>query len=187
MALYGQGAKDKPSQPRQQRGEEVTSTKSAADIIQQIPDSLDPLAHDEKVICQGSVNPVALFAGPLLWLGVVSLVCSAGEGTAIQAAWLFFGVIPTLGWTGLRYLELLSTFLVVTDKRILTRTGVLNQSSTSIALSKVEAINVKRQILDLILRTGTICVTGTGGSNAKVKYINNYTVVRSAVRDALSR
>jgi hypothetical protein len=62
------------------------------------------------------------------------------------------------------YLTRSSTNMVVTNKRILMKTGLLRRRTFELLLSKVESIGVEEGILGRLLGYGSVVVRGTGGT-----------------------
>ena len=62
------------------------------------------------------------------------------------------------------YLKRKSTEMVVTNKRILIKTGFLSRKTFELLLSKVESIGVQEGLLGRMLGYGSVVVRGTGGT-----------------------
>jgi uncharacterized membrane protein YdbT with pleckstrin-like domain len=52
----------------------------------------------------------------------------------------------------------------ITNKRIISRAGVLTKRTTEMQLGKIESIYIETGIIDRIIRTGKLVVIGTGGT-----------------------
>jgi uncharacterized membrane protein YdbT with pleckstrin-like domain len=74
---------------------------------------------------------------------------------------------------------------VVTNKRVLIKTGILRHKSLELLLGKVEGIGVNEPLLGRLLGYGTIVVTGTGGTKEPFRWINNPTEFRRRVHDQI--
>lgn len=72
------------------------------------------------------------------------------------------GVFAVLAWLS-GWLRRLSTELAVTDRRVITKVGLIRRTTMEMNLSKVESVVVEQGILGRILNYGTIIVKGTGG------------------------
>jgi uncharacterized membrane protein YdbT with pleckstrin-like domain len=53
---------------------------------------------------------------------------------------------------------------VVTNKRVIIKTGVVTQASLEISLNKIESIGVDQSLMGRMLNYGDIVVRGTGGT-----------------------
>ncbi len=65
-----------------------------------------------------------------------------------------------------------SEFLITSD-RVIIKVGVIQRSSTSMPLSKIESIEIDQSILGRLLGFGSIQITGTGTAESKFDYLNN--------------
>ncbi|MDR1767702.1 MAG: PH domain-containing protein [Propionibacteriaceae bacterium] len=71
-------------------------------------------------------------------------------GVAV-VAWLLWTVYPFLRW-------LTSTY-TLTDRRIITRKGIINKSGHDLPLSRINNVAYQRSLLDRILGCGTLVLT----------------------------
>ncbi|MEU5842852.1 PH domain-containing protein [Rhodococcus sp. NPDC047139] len=97
-----------------------------------------------------------MFAGFLLGVtqarldGAAATVC----GFAVAAAWL--GIV---GWRCVpRFVGWLTTHFIVTDRRVLVRTGVLTHSGIDIPMGRISNVQFRHGLLDRMLRSGTLVV-----------------------------
>jgi uncharacterized membrane protein YdbT with pleckstrin-like domain len=58
----------------------------------------------------------------------------------------------------------LTTELVLTDRRIITKHGLISRDTVEMNLSKVESVHVKQGLLGRLLNFGDVTVVGTGSS-----------------------
>jgi len=65
-------------------------------------------------------------------------------------------------WLGLKYLQWLRTYFVVTDQRVLYRTGVLARHGVEIPLDRVSNINFHQGIWERIIGAGDLEVQSAG-------------------------
>lgn len=123
------------------------------------------LGADEDVIVEMRTHGKALVA-PVLWL--VGLGVAAGAAAAVMpAAWQPWGswVVWALVIVGLVALVILpflrwrtSTY-TITDRRVITRKGILNKTGHDLPLSRINNIAYERSFLDRILGCGTLVLT----------------------------
>lgn len=66
-----------------------------------------------------------------------------------------------------------SSELVLTNRRVTIRTGILSRSTFEVFLEKLESIVVQQPLLGRFLGYGTIVMTGTGGARQIFVGINN--------------
>jgi uncharacterized membrane protein YdbT with pleckstrin-like domain len=58
----------------------------------------------------------------------------------------------------------LTTELVLTDRRIITKSGLISRNTVEMNLAKIESIHVNQGLLGRILNYGDVTVVGTGSS-----------------------
>ena len=78
---------------------------------------------------------------------------------------LSLGIIPLIWrWTD---------EFVITNRRIIIKTGLIARRTLEMNLSKIETVNVNQSILGRILGYGHITIIGTGGTRETFTYISN--------------
>lgn len=112
------------------------------------------LASNEKVLHNAKISIISLF--PHIFWGILTLPLFIGIFFLISAA--------------IRYH---STELAITNKRIISKFGIIKRSSVELSLGKVEGIKVEQGIIGRIFNYGSIIVSGTGGDNAPIPNISN--------------
>jgi len=78
-----------------------------------------------------------------------------------------------------------STELVITDKRLISKYGVISTHSIEIRFSKIETVRVTQGLLGKILSYGDIMVTGTGSTFDPFRDIANPMAFRAALNQAM--
>tara|TARA_B110000238_G_C15807225_1_gene302758 strand:- start:63 stop:347 length:285 start_codon:yes stop_codon:yes gene_type:complete len=73
----------------------------------------------------------------------------------------------------------------LTNKRVITKTGVISRSTEEMKLSKVETVEVKQSILGRIVGYGNVIVSGTGSSNVIISRVANPLGVKKAIDSEL--
>ncbi|MFC0315699.1 PH domain-containing protein [Gordonia phosphorivorans] len=125
------------------------------------------LAPDEVVVVhrhphwKSLVPPILLFwlitavaglALGLLWSSQDSEAARTWGTVAIVAVWavgsVWWLVRPLLTW---RY-----THFVVTDRRVIYRTGILTRSGIDIPISRINTVEFEHGLIDRLLRTGSL-------------------------------
>src|SRR5437868_49987 len=106
-------------------------------------------------------GPAIFISGGLVVVGA-SLAVGAGDLSvlvvfiviaAFFAALLLFG-----GWV-----RMSSTIFAITDRRVLTKRGILLRETFELRLDRIEGIGTKQNIVGEWLDFGTLVFTGTGG------------------------
>lgn len=140
------------------------------------------LVEGESVVHWG-VPSLWGFAKPLglavvfLFLGVAAL--EMGAGTLA----IYLLVIPPnvllLVWLAFSSIE-----IAITDKRVLTKTGIVQRETSELYLTRIEGVEVDQTVLGRILGFGSIRIRGTGDQVATVRNISHPLAFRKALFSA---
>lgn len=106
----------------------------------------------------------------LVWpvLALLLVAIAAGIGLAATpdrwqpwAAWVEFGLVAAAlaGWVVAPYLRWLTTTYTLTDRRIITRRGILHKTGHDLPLSRINNVAYARSLLDRMLGCGTLVLT----------------------------
>lgn len=123
------------------------------------------LGADEVEILHLRTHGKAL-VGPVL----VLLVTAVLAGVALAAAppswqpWVNWGflaiaLVIVIGWVVLPYLRWLTTTYTLTNRRIITRRGIVNKTGHDLPLSRINNVAYDRSLLDRMLGCGTLQLT----------------------------
>ena len=100
-------------------------------------------------------------------LALVLVGAGMGAGAALipgewrpagQLAIAALGLLLAVWWTVLPFLRWRSTTYTLTDRRLVTRSGILNKTSKDLPLSRVDEVSSARSLLDRVLGCGTLHV-----------------------------
>ncbi len=143
------------------------------------PDSL--LARDEKLLLHRHqhwkeiIVPTllgALVSGAAIAIFVWALPELTGVGHTV--AWIATVVV----WLGLfawltfvPYLSWQTTHFVVTDRRVLYRTGILTRSGIDIPLARINTVQFRHGVIDRMFRTGTLIIESASDDPLEFKDI----------------
>ena len=75
--------------------------------------------------------------------------------------------------------------MVVTNKRVVYRKGIISIKTEELKTNKIEAIEIKQSILGRILRYGDICFSGLGISKVDFKGVDNPWAVKSRIESII--
>lgn len=89
---------------------------------------------------------------------------------------IFFGV-----WALYNFLKLYMTEMVITNKRVICRKGIISVRTEELKNNKIESIEIKQSILGRILGYATIWFSGTGTSKVKFEAVDDPWTVKSRV------
>ncbi len=123
------------------------------------------LGVDEVEILHLRTHGKALLAPVLVLLVTAVLV-----GVALAAAppewqpwvtWMLLGLagVVVIGWVLLPYLRWLTTTYTLTNRRIITRRGIINKTGHDLPLGRINNVAYERSLLDRILGCGTLQLT----------------------------
>ena len=109
----------------------------------------------------------------MLFVVVVYFIVPAKE-LVILFLFLLFGFLYDI-------LTLCTMEMVVTNKRVVYRKGIISIKTEELRTDKIESIEVMQSILGRIFRFGNICFSGLGISKVEFKGIDNPWAVKSKV------
>ncbi|WP_062303890.1 PH domain-containing protein [Demequina subtropica] len=81
-------------------------------------------------------------------LAETSIGVAAGVVAAVLIGWL--SLAPFIRWS--------TTHFVITDRRVIFRTGVLTKSGIDIPLARVNTVQFRHGLIDRMFRTGTLII-----------------------------
>ncbi len=117
-----------------------------------------PLGPNERVVYAATLHPALVF----FKTGVVLVAFVAGLFVEV----VFSGaLLPVLVAVALQELIVFkSTAYVVTESRVLVRTGIFSVRVREMALGKVETIGLEQSLFARLLGAGTVTAGGSGGT-----------------------
>ncbi len=126
------------------------------------------LDDGERVLVGTRTHPKALFLPALLLVvvaGLAGFLSTLPDGERAGTWRLVVGVLAllvVLRVSVLPFLRWLSTTYVVTDRRLITRTGLLTRTGHDIQLDRISDITYEKGLLDRVLGCGTLVVSDAG-------------------------
>lgn len=127
------------------------------------------LTEDEEIIVHVRTHWKALAAPALVLILTAAVVAflyvMAPEGDFqqwLRIAILGAGVLVFFGAVLWPFLSWFSTTYTVTNRRIITRTGVITRTGRDIPLTRVNDVSHERGLIDRILRCGTLIIWSAG-------------------------
>jgi uncharacterized membrane protein YdbT with pleckstrin-like domain len=122
------------------------------------------LGADEHVIIHTRTHAKALI---LPVLAVIVVAAAVGIGVALvpdrarpvgQLAIAIVGLVLVIWWTLIPFLRWRTTTYTVTNRRLITRRGILNKIGKDMPLMRINDVSYERTLLDRILGCGTLYV-----------------------------
>ena len=129
------------------------------------------LVKGEEVILRAQVHKA------LYWRSVAVLIVSLLLFFYIKPLAIIAGIVGAV-MLCISILTQHYLLLVVTNKRVLARYGLLQMDVVDIRLSKIESIDLERMLLGHIFGYANVVVAGTGMRIIRVPYIANSEVFR---------
>ena len=123
------------------------------------------LGADEHVVIHTRTHAKALI---LPALALILIGAAVGVGMALMPAEarpvgslavVGVGLVLMLWWVVVPYLRWLTTTYTVTNRRLLTRAGILNKTGTDLPLNRINEVTSDRSLLDRILGCGTLNIS----------------------------
>jgi len=93
--------------------------------------------------------------------------------------WLIIGVFLFISM----YLEKWTTERALTNRRLILKRGFIRRKTEEISFNRVEEVNLSQSILQRILGSGDIKVTGTGAGEIMLKNIDSPLDVQTKVNE----
>ena len=133
------------------------------------------MAYPKNLIQQGET--VALDLRPHWWyfsrniftgiplLILVLLILNWDDSGFVKDASTWIIVLLLLAWAGwlvLKYFQWTMTYFVVTDRRVIYRTGVLSKKGVEIPLERINNINFHQRVIDRIIGAGDLDIESAG-------------------------
>jgi len=122
---------------------------------------MDALLDGEVLVYRGRLH-WGLFLGPAL----MDLLATAAAVALFVLKYPGAGIlvfVAVSAWTLPALLRYQMNGLLLTNKRVIARTGIISRRSIDIALSKIEGVSFQQTLIGQMLNYGTIVIRGTGG------------------------
>ena len=147
------------------------------------------LGKDENIYYEAEVSylpflPQFILGGLLLLTGLVNLYASLklGGGSGLALIILMLGLIVFIP----PIIAKKTTELVITNRRIIAKFGLIQRHTIELKLSKVESIRVAQSILGRLLNYGNLEIVGTGGTREPIPRISNPLMFRRKFDEILN-
>jgi uncharacterized membrane protein YdbT with pleckstrin-like domain len=127
------------------------------------------LGEDEEVVLDLHPHWKALIVPALLVPIVVGLasylvflVPDGSVRTPLRWAVVVIAVLVLLRWSMWPFLQWITTRYVLTNRRVVIRTGVLSRSGRDIPLTRVNDVSFRHSLIDRMLKCGTLTIESAG-------------------------
>jgi len=141
------------------------------------------LANNEKIVYTANLHWWIYLRGIiLLVLGVIIVQTANGNnsGSGIGGVIAFIGILGLIS----AFMRAKSSEFVVTNRKVILKTGVLRRKLVELQLNRAEGLSVDQGILGRILNYGTIVVT-SGGVRERFSPISNPYEFKKQINNAI--
>ncbi|WP_062388245.1 PH domain-containing protein [Demequina iriomotensis] len=97
----------------------------------------------------------------------------AGVAAAVLIGWL--AIVPFVRWS--------TTHFVITDRRVIFRTGVLTKTGIDIPLARINTVQFRHGLIDRMFRTGTLIIESASDDPLSFDDIPNVEKVHALLYD----
>ncbi|MDR3429003.1 PH domain-containing protein [Silvimonas sp.] len=92
-------------------------------------------------------------------------------GLLIWAVLLVWTVVFPILFILMAIINVTTTELAVTNKKIVGKAGFIRRVSVDLPLAKLESVNIDQSLLGRMLGYGRVTIRGIGGNNVSIPYI----------------
>ena len=113
-----------------------------------------------------------------------------GSRSPLSILWVFpiaIGLLPALLFFFLVLAAYLNSQIILTNKRLIYRTGFLARAAGELPLENVDAIFILEPLLGRLLGYGTVTVSSLGGLRLPLQYLAKPQVFHAALQRAVSQ
>ncbi|MBR0371291.1 MAG: PH domain-containing protein [Methanobrevibacter sp.] len=137
------------------------------------------MMNDERVIKHAEIHPGSLYV-PLLFVGIAFLLM----------IFTFFIMTPVfvlaMAWLVIRFISYTSTDLILTNKRVFGKTGLISTTQMQSPLNMINSVAFNNGIIGKLLGYGTVHIT-TASTVYKFRYIKDGQTIYSDIFNQLER
>ena len=151
------------------------------------------LNADESVLVSTRTHAKALI-GPLLvlivlasvagLLGMYTSVAGSAQPLLLAVVWGLAAVLAAR-WVAMPFLAWLTTSYVLTDQRLITRTGIITRRGHDIPIARISDVSYERGLVDRVLGCGTLLVSVASEHRVKLHDIPQVERVHLRIQDLL--
>jgi len=149
-----------------------------------VPPAVQPLLQpDEKVIRVAMIHPGIYWKAAVV--GGIALVLAILVPLVFNLA-LFLGLVAVIMFV---FASLTKYFLllVLTDKRVFLRSGIIRVDTIQIRHSRIESVETEKTIIGQILGYAAVVIYGTGSRRTAIPYIADALEFRNELDEMLNQ
>ena len=126
------------------------------------------LAEGERIVYRAAISHwkffLSYFVGTLFLLTALGAYIATGNHTGASLAMIAIPLVIGFAVILSAVIRRQTTELVLTDRRIITKRGLISRDTVEMNLSKVESLHVNQSLIGRIFDYGDVTVVGTGAS-----------------------
>jgi uncharacterized membrane protein YdbT with pleckstrin-like domain len=136
------------------------------------------LRPNEMILAKGKLHWIIFL--PAITFIIVAVVAAVCLGRPGIAAGFVFGLIAIF-LAAKEWLQRWITEIVVTDHRVIYKTGFVQRHTAEMNMDKVESVMVDQSIIGRLLGYGSVYVRGTGEGLEDLHYISSPIYLRNMI------
>ena len=130
-----------------------------------------PLPADVSILPDEKIIRVASFHWGIYWKGLVVLALAVFLLIYVRNLGVFMLIVAS-GMLGVAYLVKHYLLLILTNKRLLIRSGLIRMDTVQLALDRVESVELERTIPGMLMGYASVVITGTGSRVMAVPFVD---------------
>ena len=144
------------------------------------------LQPEEQVLVIGRLHWAIYLRAMLILLLAAALAIGAfwvPNAQGQRVAWFAAAALAVLGLLAFlaAWIRRHATEIVVTDKRVIYKRGILSRYTVEMHMSKIETVDVEQGIMGRLLGYGTVLIRGTGSGIEPLRRIGHPLQIRNAI------
>ncbi len=139
--------------------------------------SFIPLPSDVSVLPEERVLKIARFNNGIYWKSAGVFIFAALLMTRVFNLGLFLMIVAAIMF-GVAYITKHYLLLMLTNKRVLLRSGLIRMDTVQLPIERLESIEIERTLPGMIMGYGSIVLTGTGSRVMGVPFVDQPHIFR---------
>ena len=88
-------------------------------------------------------------------------------------------------WLLMMYGSYAFSILMIKSRQVILRKGIMVRKTIDIPMNKIESIDISQSIIGSLFQYGTLVITGTGGTQQIINYINKPLTCRRVIEQQM--
>lgn len=88
-------------------------------------------------------------------------------------------------WLMMMYGSYAFSILMIKNRQVILRKGIMVRKTIDIPMNKIESIDISQSIIGSLFHYGTLVITGTGGTQQIINYINKPLTCRRVIEQQM--